>query len=124
MIIELPPGNVVIDKTPYISNFKINIAKNHQLRIRFNAIKGERVIPFDIVIFRWDLILPSLGKLAQVGIKVNGKEMHSNKDIKVSISIHLVSKQFTMAGTINNLPADISGSFKSICKYFADIFLI
>lgn len=120
MLIELPKGDIVIDKKSYLKHFKINIAPNHQMRCKFIAITSEKDIPFDIVIYNWKLNL----NIKTISVDVTGVEMNSKKNIQLTVSYNIFSKDLRLNGIIakNNINMQIDG-FNSISQLISDIFL-
>lgn len=125
MLIELPSGDVAVDEKPIVSDFRINITRKHQIRIKFNAIKDDKRIPLDIIIYRWDLVLPSVRKLTSVGVKFEGIENESKKRMNCTLSYKFLAKEWELIGMLGVENFNIqSKEFKRISLLFSDIFLI
>ena len=120
MLIELPKGDIVIDKKSYLKDFKINIAANHQIRCKFIAVTSKKDIPFDIVIYNWKFKL----NIKTISIDVTGIEMNSNKNIHLTVTYNIFSKDLHLNGVIdkNNINMRLD-DFESISQLVSDIFL-
>lgn len=120
MLIELPKGDIIIDKKSYLKDFKINIAANHQMRCKFIAITSKKDIPFDIVVYNWKFKL----NIKTIFIDVTGIEMNSNKNINITVTYNIFSKDLRLNGTIDKTNINMQvDSFKRITQLISDIFL-
>ena len=120
MLIELPKGDIKIDKNPYIKDFKLNIAPNHQMRCKFIAIASNKDIPLDFVVYNWSFKL----NIKTISINITAMEMNSKKNIQLTLSYNIFLKDLHMNAIINknNINMQVK-SFYSILKLLSDIFL-
>lgn len=121
MIIELPSGDVKIDGKPYIKDFRINIAPEHQMRCKFVAIVGKEEIPFDIIIYNWDVKL----SISTIKITVVGLEKKSNNQIRCEINYKILQRKFNVTGKIGSKKIDVeTNNHLELFQVINDIFLI
>lgn len=125
MRIDLPSGEVLIDNKAYIEDFRINLAPNHQIRCKFNAICSSKKVPFDVVIYRWDFIMPFHGKIGAVDISLNGEERNTSKPIKCTVSFNILSKKWSVKGLLGTKDVDMSFThYDELFRLINDIFLV
>ncbi len=119
MLIEMPKGNISIDKKEYLRDFRINIL-DHQMRCKFIAVTSNKDIPFDLVVYNWKFKL----NIKTVSIDITAMEMNSNKNIQVNVSYNIFSKDLRMNGFIDKKNVDMKiDSFDRISQLISDIFL-
>lgn len=109
MRIEIIDNALCVDKQKVASNFKANIEGN-SMRAKMNCIMGDgTIIPVDFMVYNFTS--PQLSGFSLCST-IDGCEMVTNSNFRVSLSFNLISKEVNIKGTINGI--DINENITSL----------
>lgn len=100
MLIEFLKSPILIDGTPAIVNARLNITKNHQMRLKMAYVqRDDQDVPVDIVIYNWTM--PKLEKLSII-ISVTGKEMIRDIPFQLKITYDFFRNSWKLKGNFGD----------------------
>lgn len=96
MLIEFLKEPILVDSVPVVKNIRLNIAANHQLRLKATYLQQSGPEDHvDIVILRWTI--PTLDKLS-ISISIDGKEMLRNLAFSLKLSYDFLHREWSLRG--------------------------
>lgn len=96
MLIEFLKEPILVDSVPVVKNIRVNIAANHQLRLKATYLRqSDPDDHVDIVILRWTI--PTLDKLS-ISITIDGKEMLRNLAFSLKLSYDFLHREWRLRG--------------------------
>ena len=99
MLISSKEAIVLVDNTPIINGFRLNIdPKSHQIRLKTSVFDNESLIPIDIVVTNYSNIISNL---STISLNVTGIELNTHINFNIKISINLLKK--TISGIIGKI---------------------
>lgn len=104
MLLDFPKGAINVDGKAAIEDLRVNVAPNHQLRVKFKVIQHDKdPVPLDIVVFNYSV--PHL-EGASLAINIVGTEMTMNKPFKMNLSFNFIKRKWRLQGTFNAKEVD------------------
>lgn len=112
MLLECLNGSpLTIDGAPFMDNIRLNIANNHQFRLKFLYIADEKHQPIDIVVLNYTIPKLSMNSLT---INVSGVEKQRNIRFSMDVSYHFFKKKWIISGTF--MGKEINKEFLNILE--------
>lgn len=103
MLIEML-GDVTVDKTPIIRNFRLNIdPKNKKFRCKVEIKDKDKSIPLDLITRSYSFKLDGLNGFK---IEIIGCEVPSSINFNLNITYEIFKKKFKLKGLIGNVSID------------------
>jgi len=99
MLIDCIGTPVKVDGNEILKDLRLNVAGNHQLRIKMTYLFAESEVPVDIVVFNYSL--PKLDKTS-LGIHINGKEMITGLTFRVWLGYNFLAKKWILKGNVGS----------------------
>lgn len=101
MLIECIGNPIKADGEEVLKDLRLNLAPNHQMRIKVKYLFEESEVPVDIVIFNYSS--PRLDKLS-LSISIDGKEMTHKINFRVNLAYSFMTHKWTLKGTVGGNP--------------------
>lgn len=115
MLLEILKEPILVDGVERVKDVRLNIASNHQMRLKATYLSEGDDDPIDIVVYNWTV--PKMEKLS-LSISIDGKEMLRNIKFELKLSYDFLRRSWRLKGKFgsNHLNRELA--------MITDIFLI